>query len=254
MTAERSPAPPAEAEFPDVTFVDSTDLTIDEFTRFYNEVLEPGFPPSELVSLESALGSYHAQHSIATIAMAGKEAVGGALGDYFAESDVLLLSYLAIRPDMRSKGIGSALLRDALSKWREKVDPVVILAEIEDPRVHGASQGTYGDPVARLKFYARLGSRFLPVPYFQPSLEPGVLPRVRGMLLISPDSAPESVSTDVVLGFLREYMTVSEGAEAAEDDAEFTALCDKVESWAEDVPLWPLARVRDLEFSPDANA
>ena len=47
--------------------------------------------------------------------------LGGAVGDYFPLSNVMLLSYLAVLADGRGQGVGAAVLRAAKEAWTEEL-------------------------------------------------------------------------------------------------------------------------------------
>jgi GNAT superfamily N-acetyltransferase len=229
------------------TFVRIPELAGDMFDRFYHVVLEPAFPPEELEDIDGVRAEYYAPSpavpGVAALRSDG-DPVAGALGDWYGDSNVVLLSYLAVRADCRGTGIGSVLLDRALSSWRELLAPAAILAEIEDPRGH-AGDGPHGDPAARLRFYERAGAKVLPLRYFQPSISQGA-PRVRGMLLICLDPWRASMPKDVVLAFLDENMAAAEGPEAAATDPEYLALRGEADAWPDEVPLWPLSRATEL--------
>jgi GNAT superfamily N-acetyltransferase len=226
-------------------FVEASELTGDLFDRFYYMVLKPAFPPEELEDVETVRARYHVRRPPVpglVVLLAG-EPMGGALGEHFADSNIVLLDYLAVRADRRGNGVGRELLDRALVSWREHLAPTAIFAEVENPR--GRSAGPHGDPAARLRFYQRAGGKMLPLRYFQPSIGPGV-PRVRGMLLICLDPWRESVPTDSVLAFLDEYLEAAEGPEARAADPEYQDLRGQVNAWPGEVPLWPLSHVNQL--------
>ncbi|WP_158581574.1 GNAT family N-acetyltransferase [Actinomadura spongiicola] len=189
-------------------------------TDFYERVLVPNFPADELEAEANFIASVRSggTHVLAARTPAG-DILGGAVGDWFGGSQVALLSYLAVRPGVRSGGIGTQLMAAATDAWTARWNPRLLVAEIEDPRYHHAT--AYGDPRARLRFYERLDVRFLPIPYFQPALGksgrrvPGlmlmvfggtVLPRREGM-----------VNGAHVEEFLTEYFEVCEGPPATDD-------------------------------------
>ncbi|MEJ3747292.1 GNAT family N-acetyltransferase [Actinomycetes bacterium KLBMP 9797] len=210
------------------------ELDDETFARFYREVLVPSFPPEELVDLD---GLRPTAGAFGTVVLRDGEPVAGALGDLFPDSGVLLLSYLAVRPGLRAGGFGGKLLGAELARWRQRAPEALILAEVEDPRAHAA--GPHGDPVARLRFYDRLGARLLPLWYFQPALRPGA-DRVRGMLLIAWAPSGDVVEADVVARFLDEYV----GASDDTDDPEYEALRAQLSAWPDGkLPLWPLSRL-----------
>ncbi|MET8040067.1 GNAT family N-acetyltransferase [Micromonospora sp. NPDC005215] len=192
---------------------------LDLLRRAYDDILVPSFPAHQLDDLEVLAGSSEtfvgvAVHDAAPVGVIVAEPIGG----------VLLLSYLAVRPGTRSGGIGGLLVGRLLPAWRERSGADVVLAEVEDPRLHPA--GEFGDPAARLRFYQRAGFGMLPVPFAQPRLRPDAL-REPGMLLaVQPCDA--AVPKDLVTSFLVEYFESAEGLEV-HDDPEFNALVAVVE-------------------------
>ncbi|MEN0130362.1 MAG: hypothetical protein AAGC49_13035 [Brevundimonas sp.] len=186
-------------------------------------ILVPSFPPEELESADAMGEALTAGTVVAMVASSDDEPVGLAVGAWDPATSVLLLSYLAIGAAGRGGGVGGTLLESALAHWRARLDPLVVLAEIEDPAQHAGSP-EHGDPAARERFYLRHGARRLPLAYEQPSLAPG-LPRVGGMLLLALAVRPSVVAandawhlpTAPLRDFLVGYFERSEGH--APDDA-----------------------------------
>ena len=234
------------SEEADLIYADCAAAGPELLERLYRDVLSRAFTPAELISLEEFKIEFAGQPTRYCGAMMLEDGrpVAGLIAEYSTASGVLLLGYLAVREDHRSKGIGAALLERTVPLWQERYKPVATLAEIEDPRLHPASQ--FGDPIARVRLYDRLGARFLPLPYFQPSLASG-LPRVMGMLLISVDAHLDGVPATALTAFLDEYIETYEGTAARESDPEYLALRAEVIALGPSVPLQPLT---DLIASP----
>jgi hypothetical protein len=140
--------------------------------------------------------------------------LGGAIGDYFPRSKVMLLAYLAVLAGGRGQGVGAAVLEAANKAWTEELQPRLIVLEVEDPREFTGS-ADFGDPVARVRFYERHGVRALPLPYLQPALSPRTA-RVPGLMLMvlgGTDVPPgaTSVNGQHVADFLTEYFEEFEG-------------------------------------------
>ncbi|GAA2529514.1 GNAT family N-acetyltransferase [Rarobacter incanus] len=184
-----------------------------DFDDIYERVLVPSFPAHELEQPESlwqqiAAGGLHA--------FAARGA-GGRFDSVVMVADhapVALVLYLAIDPTGRGSGTGSRLIRFATDFAARDLRADYVLAEVESPARHGPHP-TYGDPRARLRFYARQGMRLLDAPYFQPGIGPGA-PRVPALLL-GLLAAKDAVRTDAgvlappLAAFMRSYLVASEG-------------------------------------------
>jgi GNAT superfamily N-acetyltransferase len=230
-----------------LVFVGCAEVGDKQFDHFYHDVLEPAFPAAELNDIETLRAQYlnSATSSPGTIALLRGEPVGGALAEFHAPTGIMLLAYLAVRADLRGKGLGSALLNEVLPRWREAMRPTAILAEVENPRYHVA--GPYGDPEARLRFYGQIGATLLPLAYFQPSIGPG-LNRVRGMFLICLDSDKDTILGASLQLFLDDYVAFCEGNRVITTDSEYLTLRAQVRAWPGDrIPLWPLSRAPEVQ-------
>lgn len=217
-------------------------------SRFYADVLTPSFHTDELEPLEwfaQGLRQENETAVVASIALGScGEVLGGLVAARYSGSNVLLLVYLAVRPDARCLGIGSRLLRVVAPQWY--TDPTVLLAvgEVHDPRCWSGTPGE--NPAARLRLYERLGARVLAIPFIQPALKPGGK-RVYGDLLMAfhvkssasvVRSDQPQVRADLVSTFVRRYYEVTEGAVSSED-LEVLRLLDYIESRSE-IPLLPV--------------
>lgn len=188
-------------------------------TRFY-ALMEGAFPPAELMTFEELEGARQDGATGGTLLLDGGRPVAGMVTEDYLDGRVRLLGYLVVAPAARNAGLGRRLV-DELAKTPAGAAPPLVLAEIEDPRFHPASDR--GDPVARVRFYDRSGARLLPLPYVQPSLRPGS-PRVDNLLLITLGTAAPSVDGPTVAAFLTEYFEGCEGEEAVRADPGFLAL------------------------------
>lgn len=215
--------------------VDPADLA-----ALYQRLLIPAFPPAELVDLADIVDGVAAGSTDVLAGWDGAIPRAVAVGDRYPASGVVLLSYLATDPGVRSRGLGRALLDAALARWTERFRPPLVLAEVEDPGHHPVT--AYGDPHARLRFYARASAVALDLPYVQPALRPGA-ERVRHLLLLALSVAPgarrgpAAVDAAPVLGYLREVFALSEGHVPGDDEARrLLAAAER----ADGVPIRPL--------------
>lgn len=153
----------------------------------YDSILVRSFQPDELVD-KAAFMHHTTWGEVLLTEDAEGVATGAAVADHHPPTGVSVLEYLAISPEHRGTGAGSALLEAAVARWTELVNPGALLAEIERPDAHDAA-GQFGDPTRRLAFYDRHGFRALALPYFQPALTPEQQPvpdLILGVLVFDP--------------------------------------------------------------------
>jgi hypothetical protein len=198
-----------------------------EVLSFYQCVLLPNFPAAELEAPGDFAAGLKSGRARALVARSAPGVItGGAVSDFFPLSRVLLLSYLAVAADGRGAGTGALLFRAVTDVWGRELSPALCVVEVEDPR-YARSDPVLGDPVARVRFYERLGARALPIPYFQPALGPGGqrVPHLMLMVFGGTGMPPQAQHVDggIVATFLTEYLETSEGG-VREDDAEVREL------------------------------
>lgn len=204
---------------------DAGDLSGERLADFYREILQPAFRAEELVPLDRFVSSLldHGGTAHGLVATDDEDRlVGGLIAEWYAPCRVALGSYVVVRPDLRGRGIGTTLLRSALEDLGRRLEPLLFLGEVEDPRQY--HDQTYGDPVARLRLYSALGARILDAPYLQPSLTEGAS-RVRGLFLMAfPPSAIAGRTrlTDeqarAATCFIKAYFASSEGSVGDDPD------------------------------------
>jgi GNAT superfamily N-acetyltransferase len=220
--------------------------------RLYREVLEPAFAPDELEGIEplaARLTRPEGPGSFVAVALGPDgEVLGGLVADHDRECRVLLLSYLAVRPDLRGRGIGSRLMRDVAARWYEGGEVLLAVAEVHDPR-HWP-----GDPAAvqRLRLFEAVGAQVLDVPFVQPALH-GDGERVSGFLLLAfhvdpsirmRDGDTEGIPASLLARFVKRYYEDAEGP-ASPPDPELVSLLARIEQdeLVELVPLSEYERV-----------
>ncbi|MGH3852009.1 MAG: GNAT family N-acetyltransferase [Pseudonocardiaceae bacterium] len=212
--------------------------------RAYTTLLEPAFPPAELVTFEELRGARRGPATRGIVVFHGDKPIAVIVTEDYLEGQVLLVAYLVVAAAARGAGIGARLLAEGRSP---ALTPLV-LAEIEDPRYFTASDA--GDPAARIRFYDRVGSRLLPLSYAQPSLRPGS-PRVDGLLLIAINAPGTDVDGHVIAAFLDEYYHLCEGHEAVRTDPSYLAL--RTAALGDEqgrLPLLPLSALDAARPSP----
>jgi GNAT superfamily N-acetyltransferase len=192
-----------------------------EIADFYRVVLAPHFRPDELETSEHITAGLKSGGTMALVARTTEGAiVGGAVGDLFPRSDVLLLSYIAVVAEARGTGTGGLLMKAVTGVWGHRLSPPLLVMEVEDPRYY-REDAALGNPEARLRFYERLGARILPVPYFQPALGPAGHRVPHLMLMVFGGTAAplgtQQVDGRIVEIFLTEYLETCEGPVDSDD-------------------------------------
>jgi GNAT superfamily N-acetyltransferase len=240
----------------DLTILDSDrGIPRELLARFYTEVLEPSFPPEELVAPWWGEGGDGDGKPLFIALSPDGEVVGGAIGEWYRESRVLLLSYIVARPGWRGQGLGTTFMREIEARWCPHHDYLLVVGEIDDPRHRNDPRQ---DPWLRLRFYEQFNGWLIVAPYFQPRLRADA-PRAYHLMLGVLRYAPEALTSegklrqDVLRGFLEEYFTICEGPAAVAEDPQLRWLLDAYRHDLELLPLKNLTTAADLSRMPDAE-
>lgn len=142
---------------------------------------------------------------------ARRRVLGLLVGEYYAASRCVLISYVAVAAAARGRGLGRQLfeaLRRSLESGRLSRGETVraAFAEIHDPAAVAAAEDVL-DPQARLRVMARLGGMRVPVDYLQPPLGPGRSAAGGLWLIAFPELARGAppLSAETVRAFLVEF-------------------------------------------------
>ena len=203
----------------------------------YERVFRPGFDDTELADIS---GVHPAPGRTVLIARDESGIVAGGVSDTFPECDVALLSYLATRPDRRSRGSGARVLAGLRQRWRDD-EHALVVGEVRDPRAWETTDRER--PVDRLRFYARHGCHLVPVPWVQPAIGDGG--REQGLLLISVygPALGDVVDSSALAGWAAKYYRDSETVEP--NDAQYRALMRRLS--AEDLAVIPIEDYERVE-------
>jgi GNAT superfamily N-acetyltransferase len=225
------------------------DPDVELIEPFYRDVLAVAFSHDELGDFDAFAAGVRGEgvaQVLASVALGRDgDVLGGVVGEVYAPEQVLLLAYLAVRPDLRGRGIGTMLMEHVAPRWYAHPSVRVALAEVHDPRRWSGVVGE--DPLSRLRLYERLGARVLGVPFVQPALGPESA-RVPGFLLLAFHVDPSvevehdgesAVRSDLVGRFVRSYYEAAEGI-TAPYDSQLAELLRRIDDHAT-IRLLPLA-------------
>lgn len=170
----------------------------DALRVFERELYVPCFPdPDEREPFDNILSRIADDgadpKTFAVLETVGDELVGGGIADYRRTLGSLLLTYVAVKPEWRSRGIGRMLL-----ETRVRVFPDVrhVFLECDDPATVTVSGM---DPAQRLAMFRRWGFSEVPIRYWQPPLGDGQ--GTCGSLLLLHRGEPLTAE------YLRSYLT-----------------------------------------------
>jgi GNAT superfamily N-acetyltransferase len=139
----------------------------------------------------------------------GRDLMGVLLCEFYRRSSCGLLSYLAVRPGLRGRGLARWLVESAVGTLRAEArsggqDLRAMFGEVHDPAKVDPSQDAF-DPTSRLEVMEKLGARLVPVSYVQPELRPGLRRSDRLLLVVFPVDGPvRSLPAETVRDFLRD--------------------------------------------------
>jgi hypothetical protein len=139
----------------------------------YDLVLTAAFTPDELEPLYKLRGYLEVSPPEA-FGLYAVDQSGDPIGCciYYPDPDAstLLLGYMAVVADGRSRGVGTRLFRESQSKWFADDQYDLVVAELDDPRVYPVLNDI--DPERRIQFYSKVGCRLVCGPYFAPCVRP----------------------------------------------------------------------------------
>lgn len=150
--------------------------------------------------------------------------------ELYRESSCGLLTYIAVKPDARQRGLSRTLIRKAIDILSDEcLGPEgvrAVFAEIHNPAMI-EDGGDSMPPHSRLKAMTRLGAYRVPVRYVQPVLRPGANPSDKLLLIAFPvqEGSAVRVRGGVVLDFLEEFYRAL-GVPVPADNAQFLTTCE----------------------------
>ena len=203
----------------------------------YDRVFRPAFDTTELPDIS---GVRPAEGRVVIAARDESGVVAAGVSDTVSGSDIGLLSYLAARPDGRSRGWGAMVLDALRDRWTQQ-GVELVLGEVRDPRFWPTTDTERAED--RLRFYARNGCHLLLVPWVQPAIESG--PREPGLLLLAVHGSHLGVRIEAerLVVWATGYYGDAEGEQPS--DPQFDALVARLA--ASDVELIPIEQYERVQ-------
>jgi len=125
-------------------------------------IYEASFPPAERVPFADLLASLAGASAHGWAAADAEGVVGFAFTMTLAETGVELLSYLAVAPTWRGRGVGSALLQAVIDSLRARGDAAGLLWEVEsDDADEDIAEAERALRRRRIAFYHRHGAEIV---------------------------------------------------------------------------------------------
>ena len=223
----------------------------DSLAKIFDEILQPSFPPSELIGKKEFLEAAVASRFDVLGAFEDDVCTGVIVGERY--DGAILVVWLAVGGSTRASGTGSALVEAGLERWIELPGTQLVLGEVERPDLFDVHP-EHGDPERRLAFYSKFGAGALEVPYFQPPIARD-MPRVPGLLLVTlaaknSDPLPRVLNpaeTDAVRNYLESVMDRTN-----KDDAQTTAVFAAIDN-PEGIRLHRLEDYAEIPLPPGVN-
>lgn len=211
--------------------------TITNLGRFYTEVYMDSFPnPDERETFDSLLSylkdgeqATEYKYHIVIAKNENAEIVGGCIFDYFPATNAGMIEFLAVKSDMQSSGIGTAIYKHVLSILAEDafacgnraVDN--IFCEMDSPEYNQAELKKY------LYFWDKQKFNRIHFDYIQPSLSQGQN-SVDGLwLTVSPqETICTELEGDYVLSVIKDYMRYAMRIDNPDEHEDFLRMKEEI--------------------------
>lgn len=236
----------------DYEFVDlRKDYDKELLVRFYNDMMVPNFGQFEdeledveiwidLIENQNKPDSQFNLHILLALQKTQvdgaekKVILGGCACEYYPVSNCGLLTYIAVDPKHRSKGISGQIVQNVLTTLNGdaikggKPGLSALFLETNDATKVDAEKDVM-DPLVRHKILNRLGFSILGFNYVQPALSPEQQKCVDLLLAVHKSFLKDEgdrkyLNSDIVLGFMREFFIVLMGEAILATDEDFLAM------------------------------
>jgi len=229
----------------DFEFVDlRQNYNKDLLVKFYNDMMVPNFGQfeDELEDVEIWVNLLENQKSDEEfslhILLALEKGTNGATTDtilggcaceYYPQSNCGLLTYIAVDPNQRKRGISNHIVSQVLTTLggdavkRGKSGLSALFLETNDATKVSAEKDVM-DPLVRHKILQRLGFSILEFTYVQPALSEGQQKCTDLLLAVHRSFVKDKFDSAVILAFMREFFIVLMGEEILATDVDYLAI------------------------------
>lgn len=222
--------------------------TVTDLANFYTEVYMECFPDADeresfdnlLKYLKNAEESEAYAYHIVLAKDGNGTVVAGGIFDYFRHTNAGVVEFIAVRQNLQSGGVGSAMYRhiltalasDAFRNGKSGVD--YVFCEIDDPAHNTAPVKKY------LYFWDKYKFRRIGMQYIQPALS-GAQKPVHGLWLTvsASNGIADEMPSGTVLAVIADYMRYAMGISSPEESEEYRRMAQEL-SASPAVKLLPL--------------
>lgn len=236
-------SPTGSLQYTEVSLRDRHSLS--DFGQFYTDIYMESFPDdNERESFDNFLhylkkgenATAYSYHVLLAKDESGR-VVGGGVFNYFKESNAGVIEFLAVRSDLQSGGIGTAVYKQILATLSEDAHKTCgrpldyVFCEIDSPEYSRAEIKKY------LYFWNKNNYWHLNFPYVQPALSAGQEPVTGLWFTVSPQrELQQEVDADLVLSVVHDYIKYAMDIEHPELCAEYRDM-EKALAKSPKVPL-----------------
>ena len=185
------------------------------------------------------------------LAVDGTNVYGGAIVEYYRESQCMLLTYIVIDPALRGKGIARKIMYDGIPKViKAKGEPVK--AVFFESNIPWKTKDDSFDPWQRYQAFSKLGAKWIDIAYTQPPLGKGKdrVYNLNFFIFPSFSGIGNQLQKDILVSFLDIFYREL-GVEDPCADSDFRTMLQSIEASSPDeyIPLKEMPKQEQNIFS-----
>jgi len=212
--------------------------TISDLGRFYTDMYMENFPDDDeretfnnlLLYLKNAETADKYRYHIILAKDNNGNVAGGAIFNYFIESNSGVIEFIVVKTGSQSSGIGTLIYKQILNVLQcdaQKINKKklgYVFCEIDSPDYAKSSNKKY------LHFWNKHNYRHLDFTYIQPSLSPSQAPVTGLWFIVSSQQATDlsEVQGKLVISVIRDYMKYAMQIDNPEENPYFKKMKDEL--------------------------